>query len=240
MFSRFHAAWNYFYSVSLSLSCISFVSRVENSDFIQNVYQVWEINCWKLKQLNRIKRRQFDRKACAVYVWIFRFWFNFVFSWPVAFVLSVELIKNQFGLLLNSIWRYNNRRDIRIWRHFGFCAQTEPFGFSASKIRRNYSKFEKCYRWILRSREERKVRKKIIFCGVHDVCSWKGTHEWKRWINKRILGWIICDSWNLTFSVVTSQRPEPGSAKSLPNPGVMNTRRQNIESGLIPGIMRLN
>lgn len=122
----FHAASNYFYSVSLSLSCISFVSRVENSDFIQNVYQVWEINCWKLKQLNRIKRRQLDRKACAVYVWIFRFWFNFVFSWPVAFVLSVELIKNQFGLLLNNISRYNSRRDLHAFEGiFGVCAQTE-------------------------------------------------------------------------------------------------------------------
>lgn len=108
MFSRFHAAWNYFYSVSLSLSCISFVSRVENSDFIQNVYQVWKINCWKLRQLMRIQPRLINRKKCAVYVWIIKLLFFAWVLWAEASVLSVELIKNQLDCccIIFRYWRF--------------------------------------------------------------------------------------------------------------------------------------
>lgn len=34
--------------------------------FIQNVYQVWEINCWKLTQLNRGQSRGLLSDKCAV------------------------------------------------------------------------------------------------------------------------------------------------------------------------------
>ena len=47
--------------------------------FIQNVYQVWEINCWKLRQFKRIKPRLSNRKSVQFTCEYLNFGFNFKF-----------------------------------------------------------------------------------------------------------------------------------------------------------------
>ena len=164
MFFRFHAARNYFYSVSFFR--VFRLSRVKKIGiFIQNVYQVLEINCWKLKQLKRIRQRQLNKKKCAVYVlllefsfWVWVFWaeaFGFVCGincksiWICCIIiLRYELDgKNNFESISNSVSSLVTQKEvkIRLIRTKIFQDKQKMYSKFSAKIRRIH--FSEHHEW---------------------------------------------------------------------------------------------